>query len=994
MNRSHRIFPKSTLQTTNFPKPPKGIIMKHTLKLVPPLIVVGMVFLPALVSFCQAAPLTIVADSKSSFTIIVPKVAPVSVTQAAAEMKRDILEATGVKLEIQKDDEPTTGPFISLGSTQQAQSANINTANLIDDGFQIVTKDGNLFIIGIDTTAEPSKWVDQFPGEVVLHPKTPGSAYTEKGGFSNGTANGVYSFLEDQMDVRWLFPGDLGRDVPSKSVFTIPDLNRTVTPAFNFRILSIIRGGDEWRARQKLGYSANIHYIHNFVEVVPADLWYTHPDWFPMINGKRPKPEQSPYYKLETTNPELVKYFAEKAIAALKANPEMYSYTISPSDGAGWSESPESKALYDPPPTPGAAPSTTPLVLKFYSDVSALVAKEYPRGVLGGYLYQFFSYPPQQGSMKLPENFIPTIVGKSMGYTFYRPDTRELEAQLLNDWAKVAPTNWYYYGMPTWMRESSAQVTPAAPKELNFLYHTLLGARIKGAEIYGTYMMSQGAMSNYINAKMLWNPSGDAVAIQHDWLMRAYGPKAGAVMEHLYNKLDESWWSDYFRSPQTTAYNVSEVTFQTTFGAHYPKMEKLFLEAWNQPMTEKQKQRLDLIRQNMIALQFRLRNAGYLPPEYSSPLTQTAKQVFELFTDPATKDNFSYIIVASGGGAVTPVKIELGQPASPSEKAAPIPNSNKILLYPTRDGKITLKPSDVLPGSNFLSYYLQDAEGNTFQRGFLSSDDEIQFPVKANQPYYLLTIYVGITVNPQVKWKISIPDAVVATATFQDGVLYLKPGVEGRTAPLYVVTPADLNLQTESDAHGTVVQTESDRVAISRAEREMRIAAERILAESQKQYQANLVEDLNQKWQFVTDPQKIGDTKGYFKPEFDDTAWKTISAIGPWQDHGFPGYHGAAWYRKTFDLSDAQTDPLAMGGKQLLLYFGNIDGDAEIYLNGIKIADRIAAEHSNGWDEPLVFPINSTVRTGKNTIAVKVTKESLASGLYRGAAILTGVLPN
>jgi hypothetical protein len=137
--------------------------------------------------------------------------------------------------------------------------------------------------------------------------------------------------------------------------------------------------------------------------------------------------------------------------------------------------------------------------------------------------------------MQLPKNFIPTIVGRSMGYTFYQPETRELEAKLLNEWSKVAPENWYYYGMPTWTRESSAQVNPAAPQQLNFLYHNMVKAHIKGAEIYGTYMMSQGALVNYVNAKMLWNPSGDAVAIQHDFLTHAYGPQAGAIMEQLYN---------------------------------------------------------------------------------------------------------------------------------------------------------------------------------------------------------------------------------------------------------------------------------------------------------------------------------------------------------------------------------------------------------------------------------------------------------------------------
>ncbi|MEO6907793.1 MAG: DUF4838 domain-containing protein, partial [Abditibacteriaceae bacterium] len=110
--------------------------------------------------------------------------------------------------------------------------------------------------------------------------------------------------------------------------------------------------------------------MHSWTETVPESLWDTHPDWFAMNeNGQRRNPYQTPSYKLETTNPGLVKYFAEKAIAAMKANPEMYSYSLSPSDGWGWSQSPESKVVFDPP-TPGSPiPSVTPLILKFYSDV-------------------------------------------------------------------------------------------------------------------------------------------------------------------------------------------------------------------------------------------------------------------------------------------------------------------------------------------------------------------------------------------------------------------------------------------------------------------------------------------------------------------------------------------------------------------------------------------------------------------------------------------------
>src|SRR5690606_26139892 len=135
-------------------------------------------------------------------------------------------------------------------------------------------------------------------------------------------------------------------------------------------------------------YSYRAHFTHNWEDTVPAKLYNEHPEWFAMDNnGKRPKPPER-VYKLETTNPELVRYFADKAIAALKADPHKTSYSLSPSDGLGWSLSPESKALYDPAPPGRPRPSVTPLVLKFYRDVAAIVEKEYPQGKVGGFLYQ------------------------------------------------------------------------------------------------------------------------------------------------------------------------------------------------------------------------------------------------------------------------------------------------------------------------------------------------------------------------------------------------------------------------------------------------------------------------------------------------------------------------------------------------------------------------------------------------------------------------------
>src|SRR5690606_25752084 len=263
-------------------------------------------------------------NGKSTFTVVVPAQAPDSVKNAARELQRDIKESTGATLPFQKETDPVSGNIISLGSTQQAAAAHVTTEGIADEGFRIITRGENIFILGPDTVAKigsssvETSWRSDNM-EYQLQPDVPGNQLTQNGGFSNGTANGVYTFLEDYLGVRWLFPGDLGRDVPAHSTLIIPDIDRTDAPGFiwrDFPHLQNTRAVAQWRDQQKLGFSFRLNFNHNWVETVRPAMYKEHPEWFAMINGKRPEPPTSGpkrnHYKLETTNPELVEYFAEQ----------------------------------------------------------------------------------------------------------------------------------------------------------------------------------------------------------------------------------------------------------------------------------------------------------------------------------------------------------------------------------------------------------------------------------------------------------------------------------------------------------------------------------------------------------------------------------------------------------------------------------------------------------------------------------------------------------
>src|SRR5690606_12600072 len=154
----------------------------------------------------------------------------------------------------------------------------------------------------------------------------------------------------------------------------------------------------------------------------------------------------------------------------------------------------------------------------------------------------------------------------------------------MREWiTKSGNKNWFYYGMPTYLRNSNGLLSTASPDNLNFLFHLLRDNHIKGAYIYGGPSWSQEAMANYIQAKMLWNPSLDAQQLQDEWLRRAYGRAAGAVMEKVYAIMDNGDFAEYFRRDPSQQYNVHEQMFRDYYAPHYAEIEELFLQAKAQP---------------------------------------------------------------------------------------------------------------------------------------------------------------------------------------------------------------------------------------------------------------------------------------------------------------------------------------------------------------------------------------------------------------------------
>jgi len=131
---------------------------------------------------------------------------------------------------------------------------------------------------------------------------------------------------------------------------------------------------------------------------------------------------------------------------------------------------------------------------------------------------------------------------------------------------------------------------------------------------------------------------------------------------------------------------------------------------------------------------------------------------------------------------------------------------------------------------------------------------------------------------------------------------------------------------------------------------------------------------LGAEWKFATDANDIGVSENWFDSSFNDEEWAVVRSdrmLG-WENQGFPDYDGLGWYRQTFDV------PGELAGRKFVyLYFGAVDEEAYVYLNGQQAYEHSCA--STGlipddiWLTPFAFDAKAYLKFGQeNTIAVRV----------------------
>ena len=355
----------------------------------------------------RAGEVVLVKDGKAASRIVVKPSAPLPVSFGAKELSGYLEKITGAKLQIAS--EPAEGLHNvcigTLADKELVREAGIREEELKEDGFALSAANGRLYIIG------------QNP---------------------RGALYGSYGILKKYGGVRWLVPGPDGEYYSRKTNVTIPDQKIVSNPYLKIRDMSysIEINLLYWMARNGLtpswgknafinpktgkrtaqadlldslgvygvATSGNNHILTNLVggwdpktlKQNLEKLYQTHPEYFPLIGGKR-VPLKDPYSPNPCiSNPKLLDLMAENFYERIKGPYGAQAYvTIGNNDTTVWCECENCRKLDDPAKarTKGARSDRYWYMV---GEIARRIWKKDPAIKLGGWAYQDFWYPPSK----------------------------------------------------------------------------------------------------------------------------------------------------------------------------------------------------------------------------------------------------------------------------------------------------------------------------------------------------------------------------------------------------------------------------------------------------------------------------------------------------------------------------------------------------------------------------------------------------------------------
>ena len=371
---------------------------------------------------------------------------------------------------------------VHLGATPYVQSLKLDLRKLHPYGYLIFCRDGkNLVILGKN---------------------------------HSGTMFAVNDFLKRYAGYRQYGTGSYFEIIAKRPSLELPaKLDIKEEPVLNSYYLA--KSPNSYFGRNS---RLNCMATHALSSLVPVKKYHnTHPEYFPVINGKRkkmnPKKGNGPWNPC-ISNPDIPKLVAEYADEYFKKHPERIGLPLGVNDGGGDCQC--AKCLHE-------FKSTGNQYARFYNTAARVLAKKYPNKVAAFIAYSRCSYAVPKG-VKMEPNVLVEVTG--MGVSAFR---------VMKDWRAAGAKHFglydYIYSI------GSSFITPR-------YYPRLMGKLWRDAmkeyhleSMWVEYFPASlifSAPRQYVLDHIAWNPDVDVEALLDDYFTNMYA-EAGKEVKKLFD---------------------------------------------------------------------------------------------------------------------------------------------------------------------------------------------------------------------------------------------------------------------------------------------------------------------------------------------------------------------------------------------------------------------------------------------------------------------------
>ena len=382
------------------------------------------------------------------------------------------------------------------------------------------------------------------------HLVVPGRNWTIEGKqLEYGTANAVYTFLQDYLGVRWLWPGAMGEDILEQATIAFEPFEYRFQPPFVTRgdIFRLSRLGDDrgvshrWSRRQGLQLDPiELPGGHGFV-----DWWdrfhETHPEYFALQpDGTRsafPAPSRA---KLCQSNPDVWDQWLADVEQALEEQPWRTVFDVSANDSA-WSgicvceackawDHPDGEpyTFYyaDNHREPGV--SLSDRYFTFANILARKLRERFPDRDLYVRDAAYYGSINAPLGVELEDNVIISFVGR---FPLTSEEHRADEKRSLSTWKSKVPN--LIYRPNQWVNAGAAAIPQIATRKLMediayLMEHNCVGLWV---DTIWEHWATRGP-HYYLMGRLGWNPHLDGEELLDEYYRRGFGPASDAIREY------------------------------------------------------------------------------------------------------------------------------------------------------------------------------------------------------------------------------------------------------------------------------------------------------------------------------------------------------------------------------------------------------------------------------------------------------------------------------